>query len=476
MAAPIVRPLSVRIRLDADLQGLSSDEVLASVLSCVDSEDISCFTRIRRDHYQVTVSRDQVKEQLMLQGIDLQGRHVTCTSVQQYGPPRPHLTALTILMPFEMDDDHVIPILSTHGRGVEVRRLKHRRYPNIETGVRLFKLEGVEDPSRLPSYVTIGHYNMVVRLCGSFVRKCYRCRSTQHLVKDCPEPDTRTRDIEQASASVEDPDADLRQGLDLNDPIDQVMYSSRVSLRHEDVSEWTTSAPIAEEVTPMQDDSLASTEHEQPVQHSTDASAADEITDTTDVNVEFQEDARPAFTPVDTVPPEDVDVALEIVVDNPSNEERTGSPSDTSRIPVPSLVSLPSPSPRRTMSVSTSSPSPPPAPSEPEARTFSAILSTATLDDHAYSVPLPPTPPPASAPEATVLISTVVKADGSKSGAKSKAKRKRMASPAIVVDDTGQPCSAYKHAGRTTMRKLRRDSPYYKELMKSADGRLPDTQ
>ena len=72
-------------------------------------------------------------------------------------------------------------------------------------------------------------------------------------MKDCPEPDTRTRDIEQASASVEDPDADLRQGLDLNDPIDQVMYSSRVSLRHEDVSEWTTSAPIAEEVTPMQD-------------------------------------------------------------------------------------------------------------------------------------------------------------------------------------------------------------------------------
>ena len=51
-----------------------------------------------------------------------------------------------------------------------------------------------------------------------------------------------------------------------------------------------------------------------------------------------------------------------------------------------------------------------------------------------------------------------------------------MASPAIVVDDTGQPCSAYKHVGRTTMRKLRRVSPYYKELMKSADGRLPDTQ
>ena len=95
------------------------------------------------------------------------------------------------------------------------------------------------------------------------------------------------------------------------------------------------------------------------------------------------------------------------------------------------------------------------------------------MDDHAYSVPQPPTTPPASAPAATVLISTVEKAAGSKSGAKSKAKRKRMASPAIVVDDTGQPCSAYKHAG---MRKLRRDSPYYKELMKSSDGRLPDTQ
>ena len=58
---------------------------------------------------------------------------------------------------------------------------------------------------------------MVVGLCGSFVRKCYRCRSTQHLVKDFPEPDTRTRDIEQASASVEDPDAALWRGLDLND-------------------------------------------------------------------------------------------------------------------------------------------------------------------------------------------------------------------------------------------------------------------
>ena len=241
-----------------------------------------------------------------------------------------------------------------------------------------------------------------------------------------------------------------------------------MSLRHDDVSEWTTGAPIAEEVTPTQDGILASTEHEQPVEHSTDASAADELNDTTDVNVELQEDARPASTPVDTVPPEDVDVASEIVVDNPSNEERTGShpdtsriPPDTSRIPVPSLVSLPSPSPRRTMSVSTPSPSPPPALSEPEASTFSAILSTATFDDHAYSAPLPTTPPPASAPAATVLISTLEKAGRSKSGAISKAKRKGMASPAIVVDDTVQPCSAYKHAARTTMRKLLRDSPYY---------------
>ena len=58
---------------------------------------------------------------------------------------------------------------------------------------RLFKFKDCSADD-FPSLITIGHYNLVVRVCGKMVRHCYRCKSASHLVRDCPEPDTRSHD------------------------------------------------------------------------------------------------------------------------------------------------------------------------------------------------------------------------------------------------------------------------------------------
>lgn len=80
MAASVVRSLSLRIRLDADLR-VSSDDVLTAVLEHVTVEEVSCFSRVQRGHYQVTVKTPDAKEKLMLTGIDVAGRLFPCYSV-----------------------------------------------------------------------------------------------------------------------------------------------------------------------------------------------------------------------------------------------------------------------------------------------------------------------------------------------------------------------------------------------------------
>lgn len=72
----------------------------------------------------MTESRDAVKGQLLLEGIELGGRHVDCASVQR---SRPRSTTVTILMPFEMPNDLVTPILAVASIKAGSQYLPRRR-------------------------------------------------------------------------------------------------------------------------------------------------------------------------------------------------------------------------------------------------------------------------------------------------------------------------------------------------------------
>ena len=84
-------------------------------------------------------------------------------------------------------------ILCRTGTLVSTRRLTSKKHPTIETVVRLFKFKDCTADD-FPSLITIGHYNLVVRVC--MVRHCYCCKSASHLVRDCREPDTRSHDYQ----------------------------------------------------------------------------------------------------------------------------------------------------------------------------------------------------------------------------------------------------------------------------------------
>ena len=147
-------PNSVRVPVDDSLK-VSTDEVLAAILQRVEESSVNCLARVQRNNFQVTLSTTAAKESLMLRGIELQGRHTSCVSVQS---PRPNYVAVTVLMPYEMSSETVSSILSTHGKVVEVRRLTHRGHPEIETDVRLFRFRGVKDSSVLPTHIKLGIY------------------------------------------------------------------------------------------------------------------------------------------------------------------------------------------------------------------------------------------------------------------------------------------------------------------------------
>ena len=83
MAAPIVRPLSLRFSLPEDLR-VSSEVVLKAILDVPHLEDLDvrCLTQTRQGRYQLTVSTSTAKERIMVEGFDVEGRHIEVSSVQ----------------------------------------------------------------------------------------------------------------------------------------------------------------------------------------------------------------------------------------------------------------------------------------------------------------------------------------------------------------------------------------------------------
>jgi hypothetical protein len=129
----------------------------------------------------VTVASAEGKESLMVSGIEVKESLVSCHSIQ------PDTTVVTVKMPYEMADECATTVLARYGKVANVRRLTYRDYPTIETGVRSFKLVNVLPSAQFPQYITVGHYNLTVRVRGRRQRCCFRCGSPQHILKDCPE-------------------------------------------------------------------------------------------------------------------------------------------------------------------------------------------------------------------------------------------------------------------------------------------------
>ena len=204
MAAPIVRPLSLRFSLPEDLR-VSSEVVLKAILDVPHLEDLDvrCLTQTRQGRYQLTVSTSTAKERIMVEGFEVEGRHIEVSSVQ------PNTALVTIKMPCEMADEHVTSHLSKYANVVSVRRLTYRNFPSIETGVRAFKLSNVRPTAQLPFIITVGPYHMVVRVSGQYVRRCFRCGSNSHLVRDCPNPAPAHRSTTDTSVGLDVPNADV---------------------------------------------------------------------------------------------------------------------------------------------------------------------------------------------------------------------------------------------------------------------------
>jgi hypothetical protein len=137
--------------------------------------------------YQVTIASVEGKESLIVSGIKVKESLVSCHSIQ------PDSTVGTLEMPYEMADECATTVLSRYGKVANIRRLTNRDYPTIETRVRSFKLVNVLPSVQFPQYITVGHYNMTLRVRSRRQRCCFRCGSPQHILKDCAEEQTRHR-------------------------------------------------------------------------------------------------------------------------------------------------------------------------------------------------------------------------------------------------------------------------------------------
>ena len=94
-------------------------------------------------------------------------------------------TLVSVKVPLEISDERVASILKEFGKvDSHVLRRKYH-FVDIETGIRVFKLENVT--TRLPSFLLIEGCTLPVytRVAGQ-PPTCYRCGSPTHFIRDCP--------------------------------------------------------------------------------------------------------------------------------------------------------------------------------------------------------------------------------------------------------------------------------------------------
>ena len=447
MAAHIVRDMSLRIRIDESL-AVSYDEVEDAVLQHVRVDEVSCIARVQRHHYQVTLKNQIAKETLLTHGVDVKARHFACECVQK---PKTQYTAVTLLMPFEMDDSHVTSILCRKGTLVSTRRLTSKKHPTIETGVRLFKFKDCTADD-FPSLITIGHYNLVVRVCGKMVRHCYRCKSASHLVRDCPEPDTRSHDYQ----AEMDADTNASEPYPLRERADSPWtYDGRSCAGTPELPYLEVDHPILDG-DGQRDSSLGAPSSSVTVDNSDLLLGSEEVVGEELTSQNDEEGRPPAQAPTladDSTPDETSHCAPDPHV----NDKVTNPSADSSH----SVA---------TTSLQTSG---------------TADWAEATLSanrDHSYfdtgdkdnPVFVEPPPKRSKRRKQTQRYARSL----SSSPGRSMRSRSRSKEPNVIFHE-GEPMMPYRmRDGTTVMRKLRSDSPYFRKSSDAPESiaTLPDTQ
>ena len=192
----LTRPMTVRFNT-RQFSRLSHEEVLSSIESIVDPENVKAI-QITENTCYVTVASTNTKEEILMAGLNIRDTYNNVYDVERI------LTNVTIKdAPYELDDYFIIEHMKKYGDVVEnsLRRGKIRG-TEIETGTRYIQLTNCKHA--IPIQTAFGRFKIRIftdnktecRICGETghpffrcpqkeERRCYRCKSPSHLTKDC---------------------------------------------------------------------------------------------------------------------------------------------------------------------------------------------------------------------------------------------------------------------------------------------------
>ena len=124
---------------------------------------------------------------------------------------------MLIFVSVEFPDEDLVALLATYGE-LKSCRLRHLYFPeegfkHIENGVRVATFTKIT--RAIPKRIVIAGLEIEFKYSGQ-PATCYRCQSTEHMVKNCPKrevsqkkPAETTRDIPHAETTTSEP-----QGMD----------------------------------------------------------------------------------------------------------------------------------------------------------------------------------------------------------------------------------------------------------------------
>lgn len=179
------RPRTVYFNTNA-ITNLRENEVMESLRATIDIQHVKGIQVTQRE-CRVTLSSLETKQELKASGINLRNMHVRMQDADK--------TVLNVTVkdaPVEMSDIAIASVLEVYGSVVQgsIRRGKIRG-TDIETGTRYLSMVNVEEQTYLPRTVNIGRFTLRIFCDKNLqqVKKCYRCHSTEHIIRDCPEKD-----------------------------------------------------------------------------------------------------------------------------------------------------------------------------------------------------------------------------------------------------------------------------------------------
>ena len=131
--------------------------------------------------FDITLASPEAAAKLAQEGIDYEQKH---KSLRLLGRRSIHVS---IFVSVEYPDEELLNLLATYGelKSRTVRRLyfTEEGYTHIENGVRVVEFTKIDRD--IPKRVFAGGLEMGFKYSGQPVT-CYRCHSTEHVVRDCP--------------------------------------------------------------------------------------------------------------------------------------------------------------------------------------------------------------------------------------------------------------------------------------------------